>query len=36
MEILNNIWTALSTENEILTKILTLPLMFLYTYFYIS
>ena len=28
MEILNNIWTALSTENEILTKILTLPLMF--------
>lgn len=28
MEILNNIWTALSTENSLLTKVLTLPLMF--------
>ena len=28
MEIWNNIWNALSTENEFLTKILTLPLMF--------
>ena len=28
MEILNNIWIALTSENEFLTKIITLPLMF--------
>ena len=28
MEILDSIWSALSTENEFLTKMLTLPLMF--------
>ena len=32
MEILNNIWTALSTENLFLTKILTIPLMFVEIY----
>lgn len=29
MEILNNIWTGLTTENEILTKILGLPFIFI-------
>lgn len=29
MEILNNIWTALTNENEILTKILGLPFVFI-------
>jgi len=32
MEILNNIWLALSTKNEILLNIISIPLMFLETY----
>ena len=29
MEILNNIWNALNTENDVLTKAITLPMMFI-------
>ncbi len=32
MEILNNIWNALSTENEMITKIITTPLSFIEVY----
>lgn len=32
MEILNNIWTALTTENAFLTKVITAPLMFIELY----
>ena len=33
MEILNNIWTALSTENEIALQIISIPSIFVETYF---
>ena len=32
MEILNNIWNVLSTENEVVTKLITAPLMFVEVY----
>ena len=34
MELLNNIWTALTTENEILINILSIPLTFVEAYVY--
>ena len=33
MEILNNIWTALCTENEIALQIISIPSIFVETYF---
>ena len=35
MEIFQTIWTALTTPNEILTKILSIPLGFLEAFIYI-
>lgn len=35
MEILNNIWVALTTENETLTTLVTLPLLFVETYLFL-
>lgn len=32
MELLNNIWTSLTTENEVLTSILFIPLAFIEAY----
>ena len=29
MEVLNNIWSSMTTENEMLTKIVGLPLIFI-------
>lgn len=34
MELLNNIWTTLTTENEILTTVTGLPFIFLEMYVY--
>ena len=32
MEILNRIWTALNTENEVMFKILSIPFLFIEAY----